>query len=159
MLISHIRIFMIGLLACCMLMSMTIAEAQSDAPEPKHEAVKFASSALFFTASSGFMSLAQHNGAKECIAEDNRNGVGKLFNTSKAYGMRPNDFRVALFGAVILSTATIFELTHHPKAAKRLLIFAGTAQFGLLEQLNTQDATEALMATNQRHRAKRAEGL
>jgi len=122
---------MIGLLACCMLMSLTIAEAQSDAPEPKHEAVKFATSALFFTASSGFMSLAQHNGAKECIAEDNRNGVGKLFNTSKAYGMRPNDFRVALSGAVILSTATIFELTHHPKAAKRLLVFAGTAQFGI----------------------------
>jgi hypothetical protein len=72
-----------------MLMSITIAEAQSDASEPKHEAVKFASSALFFTASSGFMSLAQHNGAKECIAEDNRNGVGKLFNTSRLMGCGP----------------------------------------------------------------------
>lgn len=119
------KLILVCLLACA-------SYAQTiDAPQPKREALKFTAASVFFAGSSLAQIITQHDGAKECIAEDNRAGVGSRFGTAPAFGMHPPDARELTISGSILSTAIVLEIAHHRTAAKRILIYAGLVKYGI----------------------------
>ena len=102
-----------------------------DAPRPRHETFKFAAASSFFALSSAAMNYAIHDGARACQREDNSGGQGRMFGTRPVFGGHPPTASVLLSGAALLGSAGMLEALHHPKLAKRILIYGGTAQFGM----------------------------
>lgn len=109
-----------------------LAQSLQDAPLAKGaEQVKFGASAAIFTTTAAYMIYAQHDGARQCQAEDNRAGVGRLFDTADGYGHRPRDYRVYGGAGAVLITGAVLEFTGHKKAAKRILLFSSAALAGI----------------------------
>lgn len=113
-------------------LSMSLAAQEPNDPKPKaHEPLKFAAAVAFFGGSTVSQVLAQHNGAKLCKFED-RFEPGK-FGTADGYGRRPDnaDRRELYLTAGVIVASSVFEFTGHRKIAKRILIFGGTANYGV----------------------------
>lgn len=122
-------------------MSKGYTETLPEAPGPhntetlpevpgRHETRNFVISSLYFSLSSEALNYADHAGARECKREDIQGGAGNLFNTSKSYGFAPRTGEIFAGGAAVLGGATILELLHYRKLAKRVLVIGGSAQYG-----------------------------
>lgn len=127
------------LLAAFMYVSVPCTAQAPDAPAPKqevvvknHENLKFAEATVFFAGSSAFQILAQHEGARECQAEDNRAGVGKLHGSGSSYGLNPPDKKeYAISGGILAGAAFTKFVLHKPHAANKILVFAGSVKYGV----------------------------
>lgn len=102
---------------------------RTEAPRT-HEKRNFVFSSLYFSLSSEALNYADHSGARECKAEDVKAGHGDLFNTGKGYGYAPRTTEILAGGAAVLGGATVLELLHYHKTAKRVLTWGGSAQYG-----------------------------
>lgn len=120
------------LLLFVLLLPVCLAAQQvPSAPQPKHEALKFLLSASAVAGSGAAFVYAIHDGARQCQAEDNRSGAGRLHGTAPVFGLEPHTVRALIPGLALLGSGAVLEFTGHRKAAKRVLLFGSAVQFGV----------------------------
>lgn len=92
------------------------------------ERTNFTLSSAYFVSSELAFNYAYHDGARQCVLEFNR--VHQSPNEYlQHHGV--NSGKVIIPNMAILGTSLILELSHKQRLAKRILLFGGTAQYGM----------------------------